>query len=392
MKVLLANKFYYHRGGAEVYMINLEEMLKANGHEVAVFAMQHPQGLESPCSKYFPETVEYGTTDVKQLRLLVTRPLGTKEVKRKFNALLDDFQPDVVHFNNIHTQLSPVIAQIAYERGVKTVWTIHDMKMLCPAYLCLRTNGQICELCFGNKWHVVKYKCIKNSLFASFLAYAEAKKWTREQLEKYTGVFICPSQFMASKLIQAGVDKKKISVLCNFIDVEKTKRDNYDKGKYYCYIGRLSHEKGIKTLVEAAMQLPFHLKVIGGGPLSEELQQSAKSKNIEFLGHKRWNEIKDIAGEARFTVTPSECYENNPLSVIESKCLGTPVLGANIGGIPELIEDGKTGMMFESRNMNELKNKIKQMFSANFDYAQIAEESQKRYSADSYYKEIMKIY
>ena len=394
MKILLANKFYYRRGGSEIYMFHLKELLEAHGHEVAVFAMQHPQGLESPFSRYFPENVEYGNANskTKNLRLLLTRPFGTKEVKRKFNAILDDFQPDVVHFNNVHTQVSPVIVQIAYERGVRVVWTIHDLKILCPDTHCLRADGQICELCFNDKRHVLKYKCNKKSLFASILAYLEAKKWTREKLEKYTNVFICPSQFMASKLIQGGVNDNKIKVLCNFIDVNKTIRTHYSKEKYYCYVGRIESIKGVKTLVEAAKLLPFPLKLIGSGPMLEELQQSNKNENIEFVGYKQWDEIKEIVGKARFLVLPSECYENNPLTVIESKCLGTPVLGANIGGIPELIEEGKSGTLFESRNVNDLKEKIKQMFAMDFDYKNIAEDSQNRYSADKYYQEIIKIY
>jgi glycosyltransferase involved in cell wall biosynthesis len=256
----------------------------------------------------------------------------------------------------------------------------------------LRSDGQICELCFHDKRNVLKHKCIKKSFFASLLAYWEARKWTKEKLAEYTDIFICPSQFMANKFLQEGFDINKISVLCNFIDIEKTKRKDYDKEDYYCYVGRLSHEKGIKTLIEAAKQLSFHLKIIGGGPLSEELQQSAKNGNIEFVGHQRWNEIKEIVGKARFMMIPSECYENNPLTVIEAQCLGTPVLGANIGGIPELIEIGKTGLLFESRNVNDLKEKIEQMYAMNFNYAQIAQASQNRYSAEMYYQEIIKIY
>ena len=392
MKILLSNKFYYHRGGSETYIINLEELLKSKGHDVAVFAMQHPQGMESSFSQYFPANVEYGKRDLKQICLFLTRPFGTKEVKRKFNALLDDFQPNVVHFNNIHTHLSPVIMQIAHERGVKVVWTLHDMKIICPDTLCLRSDGQICELCFYDKRYVLKHKCNKKSFGASLIAYLEAKKWTRKKLEKYTNTFISPSKFLADKLKLAGFDENKISVLCNFIDIEKTKKENQNREDYYCYIGRLSREKGIETLIEAAKKLPFHLKIIGGGPLLEELQQSIKNENIEFLGYKQWGEIKEIVGKARFLVIPSEWYENNPLSVIESKCLGTPILGANIGGIPELIEEGKSGMLFESRNVSDLREKIEKMFEMNFDYKKIAEESQQCYSSENYYQKIMKIY
>jgi len=389
MKILLANKFYYSRGGDCIYTMNLEQLLKVHGHEVAVFAMQHPENIPTQWDKYFPTEVKFsvGSGAVEAIR----RPLGSIEVKTKFTALMNDFQPDIVHVNNIHSQLSPIIVQIAHKRGIKTVWTLHDYKLLCPRYDCLRNGKQICEICFTDKKQVLKNRCMKNSFFASLISYFEVNKWTREKLEKYTDVFICPSLFMANKMIQGGFDKNKIVVLCNFIDVEKTKREKYDKENYYCYIGRLSHEKGIKTLIEAAKQLPFHLKIVGGGPLSEELQQSAKNENIDFVGYKQWNEIKNIVGKARFSVIPSEWNENNPLSIIEAQCLGTPVLGANIGGIPELIETGKTGMLFESRNANDLKNKIEQMFATEFDYKKISEESQHRYSAEKYYRDLFNI-
>ena len=390
MKILLANKFFYPRGGDCVYTINLEQLLKQHGHEVAVFAMQYPENIPSKWNKYFPSEVKFsaGFGIVEAIR----RPMGTKEVKRKFNALLNNFQPDVVHLNNIHSQLSPIIAKIAYERGIKTVWSIHDYKLLCPRYDCMRGGEQICELCFSDKKQVVKNRCMKNSLFASLIAYLEALKWKKETLEKYTDAFICPSQFIASKMLQGGFNKNKISVLCNFNDVEKTKRENYDKENYYCYLGRLSHEKGIKTLIDAAEQLPYPLKIVGDGPLLEELRPSIKNENIVFLGYKSWDEIKNIVGKARFSVIPSECYENNPLSVIEAQCLGTPVLGANIGGIPELIDEGKTGMLFESRNVSDLKDKIQQAFSANFNYTLIAQESQNRYSSEKYHQEIIRRY
>ena len=389
MKILLSNKFYYPRGGDCIYTINLEQLLKQHGHEVAMFAMQYPENLPSEWSNYFPSEVKF-SPGLGMIEAFL-RPFGTREVQKKFNALLDDFQPDAVHLNNIHTQLSPIIAQIAHERGVKVVWTLHDYKLLCPRYDCLRNGTTVCEECFDNKRKVLEYNCMKNSKVASMLAYREAIKWNRERLEKSTDIFICPSQFMADKMTQGDFDVKKIITLCNFIDIEKTQRTDYNKEDYYCFIGRLSHEKGVKTLIEAARQLPYRLKIIGGGDLKEELMAQA-ADNVEFVGYKKWDEIKEIVGKARFTVIPSEWYENNPLSVIEAQCLGTPVLGANIGGIPELIEFGTTGMLFESRNAADLKEKIEQMFATAFDYKKIAQNSQLRYSAEKYYQEIVEIY
>lgn len=390
MKIVLANKFYYRRGGDCIYMLNLERLLQSKGHDVAVFAMDYPENMETPWERYFPSEVKF-KPGVGMIEAFM-RPYGTNEVKRKFQALLDDFKPDVVHLNNVHSQLSPVVAEIAHRRGIKVVWTLHDYKLLCPRYDCLRNGETVCEECFTDKRKVMEHGCMKNSKVASFLSYREALTWHRERLEACTDVFICPSQFMAEKMAQGGFDQKKLHSLCNFIDVEKcigldyTKRDDY-----YCFIGRLSHEKGVKTLIEAANRLPdYKLVIIGGGPLEKELKTMA-GKHIEFVGFRQWEEIKRWVGKARFSVIPSEWYENNPLSVIEAECLGTPVLGAAIGGIPELIPP-MFGMTFESRNVDDLKSKIEDMFTRKFDYLAIAEAAQRRYSAANYHDEIIEIY
>lgn len=391
MKVLLANKFYYRRGGDCVYVINLEQLLKSHGHQVAVFAMNFPENLPTEYSKYFPSEVKF-KPGIGMLETLI-RPFGSAETKRKFKKLLDDFKPDVVHLNNIHTQLSPILAELARKRGIKVVWTLHDYKLLCPRYDCLRNGKTVCEECFEDKHKVLEYKCMKNSKVASILAYREAVAWPRERLEKCTDTFICPSRFMAEKMAQGGFDKAKLVPLCNFIDTEKCRRDDgFAKDDYYCFIGRLSHEKGARTLIEAANQLPDRkLVVIGGGPLENELRAIAGS-HIEFVGFKQWDEIKTLVGRARFVVVPSEWYENNPLSIIEAKSLGTPVLGAKIGGIPELIQNGVSGQTFENRNVIDLKDKIESMFAMNFDYSRIAEMSVTQYGAEDYYNSLMKIY
>ena len=252
-------------------------------------------------------------------------------------------------------------------------------------------------------------------------------------MERATDVFICPSQFMADKMKQGGFNAEKLKTLCNFIDIDKCHRDDgYEKSDYYCYIGRLSHEKGVQTLIEAARQLPYTLVVIGDGPLSDELKMLADSpinanhheldinssseyqtekinvpindnlrSNIKFVGKKDWPEIKKLVGHARFSVIPSEWYENNPLSVIEAECLGTPVLGARIGGIPELIKEppqptlkggGSYGMTFTSGDVNDLVEKIKLMWSHSFDYADIARRAAERYNAENYYARLMEVY
>lgn len=391
-KILLANKFYYPRGGDCIYTVNLEELLKQYGHEVAVFSMQHPQNLPSAYSKYFADEIEFPLENKKRLLEAVVRPIGfSKDVRTNFTALLNDFRPDVVHLNNIHTQLSPILAQIAHGKGVKVVWTLHDYKLLCPRYDCRRDN-KACELCFSDKKSVLKYSCLKGSKAASMLAYLEAIKWNRIRLEKYTDTFICPSSFMKTKMIKGGFDEIKLQTLLHFINNKKiTGKIAESKDNYYCYIGRISSEKGIETLIQAAIDLPYKLKIIGSGPLEDKITSSL-SENIEFLGHKSWEEIKSILGNARFLVTPSECYEVLGLSGLEALCLGVPILGANIGGIPELIKNRENGILFESGNVEDLKTKIQEMFTLEFDYKTIAENAQNSYNQENYYQQLMKIY
>jgi len=390
MKILLVNKFYYRRGGDCIYTLNLEELLYRNGHEVAVFAMDYPDNFNTKWSKYFPSEVKFrpGLGIIEALM----RPFGTSEVKRKFNAILDDFNPDIVHLNNIHSQLSPIIAEISHQRGIRVIWTIHDCKLVCPRYDCMR-DGIRCELCADNAKNCLKYKCMKDSWIASLIAYLEAKKWNVSKLENISDIFLCPSNYMADTMLNGHFQKKKIRVLCNFIDIEKIDQPNYNKQLYYCYVGRLSKEKGVHTLLKAASALPYKLVIIGSGPLENEFRSYyCKYSNVEFLGQLDWKDLCPILNNALFSVLPSECAENNPLTVIESQCLGTPVLGARIGGIPELIDEKKNGMTFNSGDVADLIDKIKKMFETVFPYKEIANEARDKYSSRNYYGHLMKLY
>ena len=383
MRILLVNKFYYRRGGDCIVTMNLEQLLKAHGLEVAVYAMQYPDNIKSPWSKYWPKSMS--KIDA------FSRPFGSIEVKDGFERLLDDFKPDVVHLHNIHTQLSPIIAKIAHERGVRVVWTLHDTKLVCPCYTCMR-DGQWCEECFTDKKAVIKHRCMPGGIIGSIIGYIESKKWNKEKLQEYTDLFLPPSQFMMDTVVRGGYNPKKFMVLCNFIDVEKVKNPCFEKKNYYVYLGRVNEVKGIRTLCKASAVLPYKLIVIGDGELLPELKLQYKNSDIVFMGQMEWNDFRSIIEGAKFMVLPSEWSENNPLTVIESQSLGTPVLGARIGGIPELIEEKISGMTFESCNVEDLKKKIELMWNASFDYKVIADNAVKRYSSEAYYEQLMKYY
>lgn len=390
-KVLIVTKFYYRRGGDCIYVLNLESLLRQEGHEVAVFAMDYPENIPSEWSRYWPSEVSF-SGGVGAKIAAVKRTLGRGDVRKRFAELLRDFRPDVVYLNNIHSYISPVVAQMARKAGAKVVWTLHDYKLLCPAYSCTR-DGKPCELCFDKKFNVVRTRCMKGSLAASGIAWLEAKKWNRRKLERLTDLFVCPSVFMASKMKQGGFDESKLLTLCNFIAPEMIEHyrgidPSKAQGDYYCYVGRLSSEKGVATLLEAASRLPYKLKVAGGGPLEAELRERyADYGQIEFLGHISSDEVKSLLANARFSVMPSECYENNPLGVIESFCAGTPVVGAAIGGIPELITPQR-GLTFRSGDVADLQRAISQAWDADFDRPSIQSEALADFSPRAYYQRL----
>ncbi len=394
MKIVIVNKFLYPRGGDCICTLNLGELLISNGHEVRYFAMDYPDNIECSNKDYFPEEVSFSSLGIKNKIKAATRLLNGNGVIDKFTKLINDFKPDVVHLNNIHSYLSPIVVKLAHQHNIKTVWTLHDYKLICPAYSCLR-NGSNCEECFNNKSKVLVNKCMKGSTIASVLAYLEALRWNRVILSKWTDTFICPSTFIATKMKQGGYDSKKMAILCNFINDQKVDMINKIIGipeKAYCYVGRLSEEKGVDNLLKVASKLPYKLYIAGTGPLENELKEKYKSENIVFLGHLSYEKVISLLKSVQFSVMPSICYENNPLGVIESLCCGTPVLGSKIGGIPELLENDSCAL-FIHNDLNDLHKCIVNMFNKELiDPNKLSNESIKRFSSLQYYNSLMEIY
>lgn len=392
MKIVVVNKFYYNRGGDCIATMALEKVLKEHGHEVAIYSMSYPLNMDSEWSRYFAPEVNFSSSLFGKIKAF-DRIFKSHDIKQSFSRLLDDFNPDIVHLNNIHSYLSPYMAEIAHKRGIKVFWTLHDYKLVCPSYLCLR-DGKVCTDCIGSPVNVLRNKCMKGSFIQSLVGYLESIYWNKDVLNKYVDKFITPSDFMKNLMLSAGYDARKVYTLPHYMSREvglinvETARDDY-----YCYVGRFSEEKGIKTLVNVAKSLPYKLLLIGDGPLKEDLEEmSVGSDNITFVGFKQWDELKPILSKAKFMVTPSECYEVFGLVNIEAQALGTPVLGADIGGIPETITEGITGLLFESGNENSLRNKIIEMFGLVFDYNKISEVSMDKYSSALYYDKLIDIY
>lgn len=396
MKVLLVNKFYYPRGGDCVVAMTTARLLREAGHEVRVYAMDFAQNVELPESGSFASNVDFSGPGREKLRA-AGRVLGLGDIRKSFRRVLDDFRPDVVHLHNIHSYLSPAIAQEAARRGIRTVWTLHDYKLICPAYSCRRPDGSVCEECLGGKVSVFRNRCMKGSLVQSLMADLEARRWNRRTLEKATDLFIAPSQFMANKMMQGGFPASKLVNICNFVDPEKMETlcaiDPEQPREGFCYIGRLSEEKGVETMLRAAANAGVTLNVAGGGPLLDGLkEQYSTFGNIRFLGHLDADGVARLLASSEASVIPSEWYENNPLGAIESLCAGTPVIGANIGGIPELIS-ADNGIVFTSGSTDELESVFRSFGKRRpFDHRAIAKDARARFSARTHLSKLLKAY
>ena len=393
LKILIVSKFLYARGGAEVYAMNLGEMLQKQGHEVCFFSMHHPQNIHVNEDKYFAKEVSFFQSSISGKINAALRIFGTG-IRRNYEKILDDFQPDIVHLNNIHSYLSPIVARLAHKKGIKVIWTVHDYKLICPAYSCL-CNGMPCEACFTDKSKVVSRRCMKNSFLASLLAWSEAVYWNKERLSEWTDAFICPSNFIAQKMMKGGYSADKLHVICNFINDEKVKfiieSTSQERESAYAYIGRLSEEKGVIELLKVADRLPYKLYIAGNGPLENELKRVYSSNHIKFLGHLSAMEIIGLLKRVQFSMVPSICYENNPLSAIESLCCGTPVCGRRIGGIPELLEKDADNRLFS--NEVELITSLSDMFisSSEVDRQKLSLTSCERFSAELYYRKWLEV-
>lgn len=397
MKILIVNKFLYPNGGSETYIFKLGEYLKLKGHDVEYFGMEHEGRIVGNSVNSYTSNMNFHTGKIEKL-LYPIKIIYSKEARKKIRKVLDSFKPDVVHLNNFNFQLTPsIIYEIKkYEkdnkRKVKIVFTAHDYQLICPNHMmnnpCTREN---CEKCVGGKFiNCIKGKCIHGSTVKSIIGAIEGYLYKTLKAYKYIDSIICPSKFLADKMNINTLFKDKTIVMHNFIDEVPWK--DIKKEDYVLYFGRFSEEKGIKTLINVCKELQnIQFIFAGSGPLEEDVN---KVSNIKNVGFKNGKELEELIRKARFSIYPSEWYENCPFSVMESQMYGTPVLGAAIGGVPELIQDCKTGELFESGDYNQLKLKIEKLWKDK-ELINIYTENCKDIKFDTmekYYKKIIKIY
>lgn len=369
MKILMVNKFLFQNGGSETYVFKVGQQLQKQGHEVQYFGMEHPKRIVGNRVNAYTPNMDFHTGKTEKI-LYPFRIIYSKTARRKLRCVLEDFAPDVIHLNNFNFQLTPsIIYEIKkYEKDskkkVKILYTAHDTQLVCPNHLMrIPQSGELCQRCLKNGFfECVKNSCIHNSKIKSLCAYFEAELYKSLKTYRHIDCILCPSCFMEKQLQTRSEFTGKIKVLHNFISFDNSFEGEAVVSKdYVIYFGRFSEEKGIETLLQVCSSLPqIPFVFVGNGPMESKVNEI---ENINNVGFKKGNELFSLIRQAKFSIIPSECYENYPFSVMESIALETPVIGSNIGGIPELVENGENGDLFTVGNVKELREKVEALWN-----------------------------
>ncbi len=362
--LLSINNYHYRRGGADALFLEENRLLRRSGWNVVPFSMNHEKNDPSEWSEYFVDEIEFGAAYSLFAKVArAPKVIYSYEARAKLRKLLDQVHPAAAHAHNIYHHLSPSILGVLKGRGIPIVLTLHDLKLACPAYK-MRTHDGICERCKGGALHnAVLHRCLKNSIFLSTIVMVESA--VHRLLRTYdvnVDRFVVPSKFLIDKLVEWGWKRDRFAYLPNFVDIDRL-RPVGNVGEAFLYFGRLVPEKGLETLVRAAALAHVPLWIGGAGEAQAGLERlsTKHGANVRFLGLLNGERLRDVISSARMTVAPSEIYENCPMSVLESYALGRAVIGARIGGIPELVADGETGFLFQSGDADALASRLRRV-------------------------------
>ncbi|HHT9109543.1 MAG TPA: glycosyltransferase family 4 protein [Candidatus Brocadiaceae bacterium] len=365
MKILQVNNYHYLRGGSERVYFETSKLLEENGHTVIHFSVKDTDSFDSPFKGYFVDPVTYFKSGLLNKTKNVFKFIYSRDAKNKFEELIKNEKPDIVHLHIFYGRLTSSILPVLKKYSIPAVMTVHEYKMLCPVYNFLNNEGKICEKCANScYYHCVIHKCNKGDLFYSSVSALES--YIRDKCfpyEKYIGRFIMVSKFVLTKHLQyrPQIQNKAIQV-SNFVNVEEY-TPNYSPGNYYLYVGRISKEKGILTLLKAWKHLAnIALKIVGDGDYKDQIIRYIKENNInnvELVGYLTGKQLFEIVRNSKYMIAPSECFETFGLNIIEGFACGKPSIASKIGAIPELVQDGINGFLFESGNVDSLVKTIK---------------------------------
>jgi len=404
MKILQINKFYHEKGksgGTGRYLFSLIQLLESRGHQIEIFSMQDENTLSSPYSPYFVKKQDFSTPKISLRNLgRLIKFIYSFEAKRNIKQLIKNEKPDIVHIHNIYHHITPSILSVLKKYHLPVVQTLHDFHLISPNYNLFFKNSPHETCSHGKYWKAIVHKCIKNSRFASMLVAVKMyfEKISRVYL-KNVDFFIAPSEFLKKKYLENKFPAQKIIAIKPFVDAGMY-LPNFSPGNYALYFGRLHAQKGLDILIDAFRELPhIPLKIVGTGEEKENLLRLIKKEkinNIELVGPKYGKQLEEIIKNSAFVIVPSLSYENAPFAVLESFALGKPVIASNLGGLPELIKDNETGLLFNAGDKKDLKEKILKLYQSPWLIKIMGHKArlliEQNFSPNTHYQALMAIY
>ncbi len=374
MRIIVANYRYFIAGGPEKYLFKFIEAAEKRGIEVIPFSVNNPQNFDTPYSKYFakPRSNQLMFTDTKKslsnIVGMVRATIWNYDAEHRLRKLIKDTKPDAIYILHEVNHLSPSIIRAAKKEGVRVVHRISDFFMFCPKYdfLC---DDDICEACLYRDYSkAIKHRCVKGSKVGTLLRVLAMKLYWKIKVFDDVDQYICTCEFSKGILIKGGIPADKVTCIPTFIDTSSI-TPSYEFDKYFLFLGRMAHQKGPIYAIKAMKYLKdteFVLKITGTISDSNEdqqiwkyIQKNGLEEKVIFTGFKQGQELENLIARAACIVCPAIWYENMPNAVVEAYAHGKPVIASRIGSLVEIVEDNKTGLLFEMKNSKDMADKLR---------------------------------
>lgn len=400
MKILQINNLHFRKGGADVVYLNTGKLLEENNHKVLYFSSKNIQNERSNFDKYFVSSKNFIEYSFLNKITTFSNFFYSFETIKKLKRLINDHKPDIAHLHLYKGNLTTSILPVLKSNKIPIIITLHDYSLIDPHNLLLDGNLNIFEKTInGSAFNSVLAKSNRNSYFYSFISTLEYLfHFHFFPFNKYFDRVLAVSKFARDKNLESKKIDFQVNYLYNFIPFLNQIKPIFSFDSYFLYIGRLSKEKGIETLIEAWLKINSDkvLKIVGTGPLLKNYKNKS-FKNIEFLGYKTGSELINIINNCSFVIVPSIVYETGPLTVAEAYSLGKPVIGSDIGGISEIVIHNRTGYTFKYGDPIDLSKKIFKSLNLNKStYENMSENclhfANKTFCKKIHYKELIEHY